>query len=218
VERRTDLLPLFPLGTVLFPGFPLPLHIFEDRYRQLVRDLQSLDPPQRRFGVVAVRSGREVGADGVDALYEVGCIAVLGEVEAYDDGRFDIDTTGLARFRLGSIDAAAPYLRAEVSLLSEQDGPDAARIAGQVAESFSTYLQVLTGEAPDLPTDPTLLSYLVAGTAVLDLADKQRQLEAADAATRLTAQLTLLRRELALLDVIPSLPAVDLTRGAVSRN
>jgi Lon protease-like protein len=211
-------MPLFPLGTVLFPGFPLPLHIFEDRYRQLVRDLQSMDRPSRRFGVVAIRSGREVGAEGVQALYEVGCIAVLDDVEAYDDGRFDIETTGLARFRLGSLDTSSPYLRAEVSQLSEQDGPDSGRLAGLVAESFTTYLEVLTGEAPDLPSDPTRLSYLVAGSAVLDLADKQQLLQAENAATRLTDELALLRRELALIDVVTSLPAVDLTRGAVSRN
>jgi hypothetical protein len=63
----SETLPLFPLGTVLFPGLLLPLHIFEERYRQLVRDLQTRPEP-RRFGVIAIRQGRETGVDGIQAL------------------------------------------------------------------------------------------------------------------------------------------------------
>ena len=69
-------LPLFPLGTVLFPGMLLPLNIFEERYRQLVRDLRAGPGPQR-FGVIAIRKGRETGADGVSALYGTGCVAAV---------------------------------------------------------------------------------------------------------------------------------------------
>src|SRR5246127_3126755 len=109
----SETLPLFPLGTVLFPGLLLPLHIFEDRYRQLVRDL--LDGPEpRRFGVIAIRKGRETGIDGVSALYEVGCAALLRRVERDEDGRFDIITAGTDRFRLRELDESRPYLRAEV--------------------------------------------------------------------------------------------------------
>src|SRR5215831_15157203 len=98
-------MPLFPLGTVLFPGLVLPLHIFEERYRQLVRELiQRPDDVPKRFGVVAIREGREVGPDGIRALHEVGCAAELRAVEPYDDGRFDIVTTGSHRFRLTAID------------------------------------------------------------------------------------------------------------------
>ena len=72
-------MPLFPLGTVLYPGLVLPLHIFEERYRQLVGDL--LDGPEpREFGVIAIRKGRETGVDGVSALYEIGCAAALRQV------------------------------------------------------------------------------------------------------------------------------------------
>ena len=73
----SERLRLFPLGTVLFPGMVLPLHIFEDRYRQMVHEL--LDSPEpRRFGVIAIRKGRETGIEGVSSLYEVGCTATLG--------------------------------------------------------------------------------------------------------------------------------------------
>ena len=77
----SEMLPLFPLGAVLYPGMILPLHIFEERYRQLVRDL--LDGPDpRRFGVIAIRKGRETGIEGVHSLYEVGCTATLRRVDA----------------------------------------------------------------------------------------------------------------------------------------
>jgi len=66
-----EMLPLFPLGAVLYPGMLLPLHIFEERYRQLVRDLLDSAEP-RRFGVIAIRKGRETGIDGVHSLYETG--------------------------------------------------------------------------------------------------------------------------------------------------
>src|SRR5208282_3937148 len=82
----SEMLPLFPLGAVLYPGMILPLHIFEERYRQLVRDL--LDGPDpRRFGVIAIRKGRETGIEGVHSLYEVGCTATLRRVEQHQDGR-----------------------------------------------------------------------------------------------------------------------------------
>ena len=74
------MLPLFPLGAVLYPGMLLPLHIFEERYRQLVRDLLDGAEP-RRFGVIAIRKGRETGIDGVHSLYEIGCTATLRRVE-----------------------------------------------------------------------------------------------------------------------------------------
>ena len=74
------LLPLFPLGTLLVPGLVLPLHIFEPRYRRLIADLQELPEDEREFVVVAIREGREVGAEGARALYEVGTIASLREI------------------------------------------------------------------------------------------------------------------------------------------
>src|SRR5215471_15608478 len=118
-------MPLFPLGTVLYPGLMLPLHIFEDRYRQLVSDL--LDGPEPRdFGVIAIRKGRETGIDGVSALYEVGCMARLRQVRPHDDGRFDLVAVGTQRFRLMGLDHSRPYLRGEIELLAEETGDGAA--------------------------------------------------------------------------------------------
>jgi len=140
----TERMPIFPLGTVLFPGLLLPLHIFEPRYRQLVRDLIDLpDDSQRRFGVVAIREGREVGSDGVRALHEVGCTAELRQVEAYEDGRFDIVTVGMTRFRILELDTSLPYLQGEVDLLPELPGDSSTVLAASVATVFGAYRSAL---------------------------------------------------------------------------
>jgi hypothetical protein len=120
-----EMLPLFPLGAVLYPGMLLPLHIFEERYRRLVRDL--LDGPEsRRFGVIAIRKGRETGVDGVQSLYEIGCTAVLRRVDQHEDGRYDIVAVGAERFRLLGLDQTRPYLQGEVEILAEEQADPAA--------------------------------------------------------------------------------------------
>jgi Lon protease-like protein len=217
-------MPLFPLGTVLFPGVPLPLHIFEERYRLLVRALMDLpEGTARTFGVVAIREGREVGADGIRALHAVGCTAELRRVEAYDDGRFDIVTTGSTRFVVRDVDHSLPYLQADVDLLAENPG-HVTGVIEAVQELFTSYLDLLGKarnlpiDAPDLPDDSLLLSYLVAATMPLDLADKQRLLEAPDAAARLRTEVNLLHREGRLLRVLSAVPSPDLIRTAWSLN
>jgi Lon protease-like protein len=213
------LLPLFPLGTVLFPGVLLPLHVFEERYRLLVRDLLVGAHEDRVFGVVAIREGREVGADGVRALHPVGTLARLHRAEPYDDGRFDVVTTGTQRFRLAAgLDTGKAYLRAEVDLLDEPDGEGTDPLAAEVEHAWVGYRAALGADDDEAPEDARALSYLVAAGAVLDLVEKQRLLEAPDTATRLQRELTLLRRETALLDLLPSLPAVELTRVPASPN
>jgi Lon protease-like protein len=226
----TERLPLFPLGTVLYPGLLLPLHIFEERYRLLMRELAALPQDQpRHFGVVAIRQGREAGEDGVQSLYEVGCTADVRQVEALPDGRFDIVTTGSRRFRLHDVDRSQPYLVGEVSYLDDPPGDQAGRLAGAVGQAYLRYRNLLLaarGDAPgdllaesaQLPDDPVVLSYLIAAATVLDLADKQHLLEAADAAARLRAELRLLHREAEVLVRLPSMPAGELARQPVSLN
>ncbi len=92
-------LPLFPLGSVLYPGLVLPLHIFEERYRQLVADLVA-GPEPRQFGVIAIRHGRETGINAVSALYAIGCTAVVQRIDRHDDGQYDLITVGAERFKL----------------------------------------------------------------------------------------------------------------------
>jgi Lon protease-like protein len=218
-------IPLFPLGTVLFPGLVLPLHIFEDRYRQLVRDLLA-KPEPREFGVIAIRHGRETGVDGVSDLYEVGCTAEIRQVEELDDGRFALVTVGNQRFRLKGLDEPAPYLAADVDLLDDEVGDEAAAALAvkPVQKAFLDYLTALadqrqaTFEVPELPDEPVLLSYLVAAAVVVDMQDKQRLLAAPDAARRLAAGRELLRREIRMLRALPTTPAPDLRYSPYNPN
>jgi Lon protease-like protein len=222
-------IPVFPLGTVLVPGLVLPLHIFEPRYRQLVQDLLALPEDDRGFGVVAIREGREVGDDGVTALYDIGTLAVLRDVEPYTDGRYDLVSNGDARFRLHAlVDAGTPYLSAEVEWLAEDDGgsPGETDVLGSaVTRRFDVYRGLLAevgaveaAQMANLPDDPAVLSYLVAVAMVLDLHDRQRLLECGTTADRLRAEITLLNRESTLVKELPSLPAVDLARTPSGMN
>jgi Lon protease-like protein len=218
-------MPLFPLGTVLFPGLVLPLHIFEERYRQLVRDL--LDAPEpREFGVIAIRKGRETGVDGVSALHEIGCTARLRRVTPHDDGRFELVTVGTQRFRLLGLDHSRPYLQGGIELLTEETGDEAAAALAvhAVQRSFREYLDALAtrGAArinvPELPDEPVLLSYLVAASVIVDLGDRQVLLAEPDAAGRLAAERTLLARETRILRTLTSTPATDLRSSPYNPN
>ncbi|MFD2092277.1 LON peptidase substrate-binding domain-containing protein [Blastococcus deserti] len=126
-----ELIPLFPLGTPLFPGVVLPLQIFEPRYRRLVRDLLSLPEAgdRRFFGVVAIRQGWEVERVApAAALYDVGCTARVRSVRQQPDGGFRITTVGGERFRLVDVVVAddPPYLRGEVEWLAEEEAAEEA--------------------------------------------------------------------------------------------
>lgn len=216
VER---VVPLFPLGALLVPGLVMPLHIFEPRYRQLVHDLLELPEDERVFGVIAIREGHEVGAEGVRALHEVGTLALLREVDPYDDGRYDISTVGTQRFAVDRLDSSLPYLRGAVRILDEQPGGDAARLASRVAAEFSAYRAVFTDdEDAALPDDPGVLSYLVAAAVVADLPTRQAFLAASDDTERLGRELAFLSRENAIISALPSLPAIELAREQQSPN
>jgi len=217
--------PLFPLGTVLYPGLVLPLHIFEERYRELVRDLLA-GPEPRQFGVIAIREGRETGISGVRALYSVGCTATLRQVEEQDDGRYNLVTVGTDRFQLLRLDDSRSYLQAEVELLADETGDeaDAGLAVTAVREAFLDYLETLTqrGAArvnvPELPDEPILLSYVVAASVVADLPEKQALLAEPDAVRRLAAERALLIKETTLLRTLTSMPAADLRNTPYSPN
>jgi Lon protease-like protein len=219
-------LPLFPLGTVLFPGLVLPLHIFEERYRDLMRDLLELPEQERQFGVLAIREGREVGADGTKALYEVGCTARVRELERHEDGRYDLVAVGSQLFRLRELHTDRSYFTGEVDWLPDELGDEAEAqvLDASVREVFLDYLQALATasgqqiEAPDLPDDPLVLGHLVAATTLLDLADRQDLLDQPDGRTRLRRELTVLRREAGFLRTLTAAPAPDLARTPMSLN
>ena len=219
----TELLPLFPLSTVLYPGMVLPLHIFEDRYRQLVQDLLRLPEP-REFGVIAIREGRETGADGVTSLYEVGCVAELREVSEQDDGGYDIVSIGTERFRLGELDKGQPYLQGHIERLPDEAGDAGSLTVPAAQASFRAYLDALVEQGgatvliEELPTEPELLSYVIAAAVIIELPAHQALLAEPDAAHRLAAERTLLARETAMLRATTSRPAPDLTSTPFSPN
>ncbi len=221
----TETLPLLPLGTVLYPGLVLPLHIFEDRYKQLVRDLLN-GPEPRRFGVIAIREGRETGIGGVSALHEVGCTATVREVVEADNGQYDLVTVGTDRFKLHQLDESRPYLSGEVELLGEHIGDEgaAALAAAAVQLGFRAYLNVLADRGaaaisvPDLPDEPILLSYLVAASMIIELNDRQGLLAQPDAVRRLSAERALLARETAIVRELGTTPATDLRSSPYNPN
>ena len=200
-------LPLFPLGTVLFPGLVLPLHVFEERYRALVRRLVELpEGTPREFGVVAIRRGWEVDQQGVLTLHDVGCTAQVRQVTAHPDVRH--------------VDAdREPYLLADVDWLDETAGPgeEVDRLVPTVLDLFQRYLRLVRpaqlGE--QVPEDATVLSHVIAATAALSLDERQALLAAPDTAARLRAERSLLRREVALLGRVRAVP-VPLSELAVN--
>ncbi len=234
-------LPLFPLGAALFPGLVLPLNVFEERYRALVRDLLALpeDAP-RRFGVIAIRNGLEVAPTGqegratgpaaglgdepMEALYGYGCVADAAGIAEREGGGYELVATGVTRFSLLSLDVSGEYLTGEVEEVPERTGTGAGALVPEVTRAFTAYQKRLAGarertlSAQEFPDDPTVLSYLVAAAVIAETPVKQGLLETPDTAARLGAELRLLRRESALIDKLPSLPAVDLAQQAVSAN
>lgn len=222
-------IPLFPLRTVLVPGLVLPLHIFEPRYRLMIHMLSQAPEAERGFGIVALRPGSQ--CEDPTSLYQVGTLARLAEVTELEDGRYDIVTVGASRFRIAAVNDDMPFRRADVTLIEETDGVGAdqgqvlADLAGEAAALLVAYRRRISKwgviEVPDiphLPTEPTALSYLVAAALVADLDVHQRLLAIPTTIARLRAECELLRSELSLMRVVPSLPAVDLVAEAPAAN
>ena len=107
------MLPLFPLNTVLFPGTPISLHIFEPRYREMVHTCLE---DQRAFGVVLIQQGQEA-LPGQAEPYPVGCTARIVHSEKLDDGRYNLTAVGEERFRIRRLDNSKPYLQGWVETL-----------------------------------------------------------------------------------------------------
>ncbi|MFF5404867.1 LON peptidase substrate-binding domain-containing protein [Streptomyces misionensis] len=241
-------LPLFPLNTVLFPGLVLPLNVFEERYRAMMRELlKTPEDEPRRFAVVAIRDGYEVapsapgmpdptaqpergpaagfGPDPLKAFHGLGCVADAATIRERTGGGFEVLATGTTRVRLLSVDASGPFLTAELEELAEEPGDEAGALAEGVLRAFRQYQKRLAGArerslatSAELPDDPSVVSYLVAAAMVHDTPTKQRLLQAPDTASRLRDELKLLRGETAIIRTLPSLPAFELTRAPTSLN
>jgi Lon protease-like protein len=195
-------LPLFPLNVVLFPHMPLPLHIFEPRYRQMIGECLE---EGHSFGVVAIREGAETGPA---TPHDVGTLAKIVRIERLEDGRMNLLVQGASRFQILQTTDDRPYLRGQVRIIPESgDDLDAtARLTEATAMAFRRYsnlLRELVGEKPEEsepPMEPELLSYLIAAAMNLQLPEKQSLLAEPRTDARLQLELKILRKEIALLE------------------
>ena len=217
--------PLFPLNTVVFPGVVTPLHVFEERYRALVRELVGIETVfDRVFGIIAIREGYEVGDHGMQSAHRVGTLVQLTEVDPYDDGRFDIHVIGRQRLRVTESDNSGPFLRGEVELLTDEDEPEARAEADRTLSTFEIYREMLSELrggpvlAGEMPKDPAYLSYALASTCLLTLPQRQALLEAETAQERLGMLRRTLHEEMRAMRALPSLPATEVARTRWSPN
>ena len=197
MSQETDL-PLFPLGTVLFPKQLLPLHIFEERYKLMIGECLE---DSRTFGVVLTKQGREVGEAAVP--FDVGTTARILDMQPLAQGRMGLRTVGERPFRILEVTQKQPYMRAMVEFPEYEQGGagDLESLVGSVREQFSAHLDILSSlaerEQPvlDLGVDPESLSYLVASVISIEMPEKQRLLELDQAVDRLRLEASILTRE-----------------------
>jgi Lon protease-like protein len=196
-------LPLFPLNTVLFPGQMLPLHIFEDRYRLMIRRCLAEDLP---FGVVLIQRGPEVGAEAEP--HTVGTIARILKSSRQSDGAIDIITVGQERFCIEHLIHDQPYLRGEVKILRLREPADlgaVATLADQVRDGVSRYIKLIAEAAglqiqvDAMPDTPQQLGYLAGVAMQIDNREKQEILAKSSLRELLVREIQLLNRENALL-------------------
>jgi Lon protease-like protein len=189
-------LPLFPLNVVLFPGMRLPLHIFEDRYKLMIGSCMVTD---QTFGVSLIQSGDEVG--GPADIFPIGTTARIVKVDRLPEGRMNLMTVGVERFRVLERLDLQPYAMGRVELLPESDRDVPDGLADRASRLFLRLLRArgLTEaqlEGLRLPEEPGPLSYLIASTLRRPRREQQRLLEEHSAELRLRRELAILENEL----------------------
>ena len=218
-NRAMTSLPLFPLNTVLFPGQLLPLHIFEERYRQMIGECLQTGGP---FGVVLIREGEEVG-DAATTPYPVGTTAHIVQAERLADGRLNIICVGHARFRLQQTFHDKPYLRGEIDLWpwAPFDAATAVHLPPLelVRARLERYIQLLPRITQsevniDLPSEAAALANLAAAVLQISVTEKQALLSTDSIGEMLDRAAALLQHELHDLQImyaarVPQPPADD---------
>lgn len=214
-------LPLFPLNTVLFPGMPISLHIFEERYKQLMNHCINTKQP---FGVVLIKQGRDIDLQ-VDS-HTIGCTAQISRVQQLSQGRMNILALGQERFRIFELKYDKPYLVGMVESLPLRDHDMNAVTQGiaRLRPMISRYLDILKDagqvqfDSSQLPNDTTTIAYLSA--VLLQIPTEQKQtLLASERTSEMLADLrTVYRRELALLNFMKERSEDESTKGPFSLN
>ncbi|MDP8939847.1 MAG: LON peptidase substrate-binding domain-containing protein [Actinomycetota bacterium] len=170
----TDI-PLFPLNIVLMPGAPQPLHIFEERYKQMINECLE---EESEFGMVL--------ADD-EGTRDVGCTARIVElVERYDDGRMVILVEGSRRFKLNNVLTGKPYYVGEVEYIEEQE-EDVTDLAEECVALLERVVEAATEGSVEIEVEPPYrnLSFAIAGRIEFDLETRQQILELTDERSRL---------------------------------
>jgi Lon protease-like protein len=195
-----SLLPLFPLDVVLFPGAPLPLHIFEPRYKELVAEcLQH----QRPFGMVRVKK---------DSLAEIGCSAVILNVaKKYPDGRLDISTEGKQRFHILHVNQDRSFLQGEVGFFDDEPSQVAKADQATLIKLHEQLFEVL-GQQVEINPESASLSFQLAHELPVDLDFKQAILEMKSEAERIDTLIEYYRT------TIPKVEQTLRTRARASGN
>jgi Lon protease-like protein len=180
---------------VLFPGMRMPLHIFEERYRVMVRECVEEDAP---FGVVAIRAGAEVGGGAIP--HSMGTTTRITQVEYLDDGRMNIFTIGAQRFRIDELKTEKPYLAAEVTMVEQDVANEIAFALMEEADHFfNDYFRAYMAlgdqwsRGIDLPDDPAEAADYIAARVDISAQLKQQWLEELSPDRRLQAQIEALR-------------------------
>ncbi|HZW79544.1 MAG TPA: LON peptidase substrate-binding domain-containing protein [Candidatus Deferrimicrobiaceae bacterium] len=175
------LIPLFPLDVVLFPHTPLPLHIFEPRYKEMIAECLE---KSRAFGVIrALEQG----------LAEVGCTAeIVTVVKEYPDGRLDLVAEGRNRFEIVAVNQDRTFLQGEVLMIDDEPGAPPQEDAARAAQLHSELLAIAGAKQDLSAADPALLSFHLAGSLPLDLDFKQKLLSLRSEADRLSILITYL--------------------------
>ena len=172
-----SLLPLFPLDVVLFPGTPLPLHIFEPRYKEMISECVDR---KKSFGVVRAKE---------EGVAEIGCTAeIIIVAKKYPDGRMDIVTEGRERFEVMQVNQERAFLQAEVLYLNDEPGTASAAEIAQAVKLQKEIIELAGSDPPSASdSENSSLSYNLVGPLPLDLDFKQTLLGMKSEAQRLQA-------------------------------
>ena len=199
-------LPLFPLNTVLFPGIPIVLHIFEERYKAMINQCVSERKP---FGVVLIEDG--VAEYGPANPYQVGCTADIVQVERLDDGRMNIVAIGQNRFRILNTDNEKPYLQGTVEdtpINEDKSAATLSRLASELRTHLESYVEALHRLSDiqvnwdQLPDEPVELAYLAAYVLQVPSEQKQEMLTQNEASKLLRSLIASFRTEVSLISNI----------------